>query len=88
MVPKRSTQGKHREFGKFCQNAGNLVCSSCKFPDSKGIRYLDICHENSQILFESGYVYQVSLVYVIVTNYVNWHRKNLQSDGKTQGKEI
>ena len=35
---------KHREFGnfaktqgiwKFCQNTGNLVCSSCKFPDSR-----------------------------------------------------
>ena len=26
------------------------------------------------------YVYQVSLVYVIVTNHVNWHTENLQSD--------
>ena len=37
---------KHRE------NTGNLVCSSCKFPDSKGIRYFDICRENSQFYFE------------------------------------
>ena len=31
---------KHR--GK----SGNLVCSSCKFPDSKGKRYFDICREH------------------------------------------
>ena len=31
---------KHR--GK----SGNFVCSSCKFPDSKGKRYFDICREN------------------------------------------
>ena len=63
-----------------------MVCSSCKFPDSKGKRYFDICHKNSQILFEAGYVYQVSLVYAIVTNHVNWHREYLQSDRKKQGK--
>ena len=27
--------------------------------------------KNSLFLFEAGYVYQVSLVYVIVTNHVN-----------------
>ena len=35
--------------------------------------------------FEAGYVYQVSLVYVIVTNHVNWHRENLQSDRENTG---
>ena len=30
--------------------------------------------------FEAGYVYQLSLVYVIVTTHVNWHMENLQSD--------
>ena len=38
---------------------------------------------------EAGYVCQVSFVYVIVTNDVNWHRENLRSDRektrKTQG---
>ena len=34
---------RHREnTGK----TGNFVCSSCKFPDSKGKGYCDICHEN------------------------------------------
>ena len=40
----------------------------------------DICSESFQISFEAGLVCQVSFVYVIVTNHVNWHRENLQSD--------
>ena len=83
MVQKKSCQGKHREFGNFAKTQGkhrefDLPC--CKFPDSKGKRYFDICPENSQKNFKAGYVYQVSLVYVIVTNHVNWHREKLQSD--------
>ena len=38
---------------KHRKDTGNLVCSSCKFPDSKGKRYFDICSENSQIAFLS-----------------------------------
>ena len=30
--------GKTQGIRKFCQNTGNLVCSSCQFPDSKGIQ--------------------------------------------------
>ena len=86
---KKSLSGKTQGIWKFCQNTGNFFCSSCKFPDTKGKRYFDICRENSQFFLEAGEVYQVSLVYVIVTNHVNWHRENLQSDrektGKTQG---
>ena len=37
---------KHRE------TTGNLVCSRCKFPDSKGKRYFDIHHENFLILLK------------------------------------
>ena len=33
----------------ICVCIGNLVCSSCKFPDSKGKRYFDICRKNSQL---------------------------------------
>ena len=36
---KNPRRGKHREFGNFAENTGNLVYSSCKFPDSKGKRY-------------------------------------------------
>ena len=32
-------------------------------------------------------LYQVSLVCVISTNHVNWHRETLQSDGKKTGFE-
>ena len=53
-------------------------------PDSKGktIQFF--------IFFKKAvYICQVSFVYVIVTNHVNWHRENLRSDrektGKTQG---
>ena len=48
-------QGKHREFGNLSKiqgKHGNLVCSSCKLPDSKGKRYFDICHENFQIFLK------------------------------------
>ena len=75
MVKNNSLSGKTQGIWKFCQNTGNLVCSSCKFPDYKGKGYFYICRENSQIYFEAGYVYQFSLVYVIVTNHVNWHRE-------------
>ena len=85
MVTKKSLSGKTQGIWKFYQSTGNLVCSSCKFPDSKGKRYFYICCENSQFFFEAGYVYQVSLVYVIVTNHVNWHRGNLQSDRENTG---
>ena len=36
---------------KHGKNTGNLVCSSCKFPDSKGKRYFDTCSENSHFFF-------------------------------------
>ena len=52
-----SLSGKTQGIWKFCQNIEILVCSSCKFPDSKGKRYFDICRENSQFFLEAGYVY-------------------------------
>ena len=39
---KNSMSGKTQGIWKFCQNAGNLVCSSCKFADSKGKGSFDI----------------------------------------------
>ena len=88
MGGKNPCQGKHREFGNFAKTQ-NFVCSSCTFPDSKGIGYCDICRGNFHFFPKAGYVCQVIFVYVIVTNYVNWHRENLRSDrekpGQTQG---
>ena len=74
---------------EICQNTGNLVCSSCKFPDSKGKRYFNFCRKISkkkfQFIFEGGLVCQVSFVYIIVTNHINWHRDNLRLDTKNTG---
>ena len=39
-ILSRKTQG----IWKFPQNTGNLVCSSCKFPDSKSKRYFNIAN--------------------------------------------
>ena len=55
---------KHRE------NTENFVSSNCKCSDSKSKGYCD----------KAEYVCQVSSVYAILTNYVNWHRENLRSD--------
>ena len=49
--PKKSLSGKTQGIWKFCQNTGNLVFSSCKFPDYKGKRYFYICRENSTFSF-------------------------------------
>ena len=70
---------------QFFQNTGNLVCSSCKFPDSKGKRYFNIFRKKFPKMFKAGEVCQVSFVYVIVTNPLNWHRDNLQSDRENTG---
>ena len=78
--PKKSQSGKTQGIWKFCQNTGNFVCSSCKFPDSKGKGYCDICCENFHLFPE------VSFVYAIVTNYVNLHRENLRLDRKKTGE--
>ena len=32
-------------------NTGKFVCTSCKFPDSNGKGYCDICHENFHVFF-------------------------------------
>ena len=86
---KNSLSGKTQGIWKFCQNTGNFVCSSCKFPDSKSKGYCDICHESFHFSPRRWKGLLVSVVYVIVTNYVNWHRENLRLDrgktGKTQG---
>ena len=41
---------KHRE------NTGNLVCSSCKFPDSKGKRYFEfrVCNSHKTCKLAQG----------------------------------
>ena len=70
---------------EILENTGNFVCSSCKFPDSKGKGYCDICCKISIFYPEVGKVCQVSFTYVIVTNDVNWHRENLRLDRENTG---
>ena len=38
---------------EFCQNTGNFVCSSTKFPDSKVQGYCDICRRIFQFVFKN-----------------------------------
>ena len=68
MVRVPTAQRKQGKWPKYCQentgnlemlakhreNTENLVCSSFKFPDSKGRRYFDTCRKNFQISFEAG----------------------------------
>ena len=42
---KKKLSGKTQGIWKFCQNTGNLVCSSFKFPNSKKTENSDICHK-------------------------------------------
>ena len=52
-IPVRENTGNLEILSKHRENIGNLVCSSCKFPDSKGRskRYFDICSEKFQNSF-------------------------------------
>ena len=45
-IPVRENTGNLKMLPKHRENTGNLVCSSCNFPDPKGNRYFAICHEN------------------------------------------
>ena len=81
-MAKKKIPGIHREFGNLAKTQGKrreFGLLSCKFPDSNGKRYFNIC------LSEAGKVCQVSFVYVIVTNHVNWHRENLRLDRENTG---
>ena len=88
-MAQKNPSGETQGIWKFCQNIGNFVCSSRKFPDPKGKGYCDICHENFHFFQKLDRSAKSVFVYVIVTNYVNWHRENLQLDrektGETQG---
>ena len=48
---KHSLSGRTQGIWKFCQNTGNFVCSTCKFHDSNGKGYCNICRKNSLAFF-------------------------------------
>ena len=88
MAKKNLCQGKHREFGNFAKTQGKQGICFSQVVTSLILKEKDILifAAKISIFFK---VCQVSFVSVIVTNYVNWHRENLQSGrektGKTQG---
>ena len=61
------------------ENTGNLVA---QVVNSLILKVKDISIFGAKI---AGKVCQVCLVYVIVTNHVNWHRENLRSDRENTG---
>ena len=87
--PVRENTGNLEMLLKHRENTGNLVCSSCKFSDSKGERYFEICCEILQFFLKLDKSAKSVFLYVTVTNHVKWHSENLTPDrekmGKTQG---
>ena len=68
--------GKYRELRHFAKTQGILFAQVEKFLYS--IRYCAIRHQSfSKIVYD--------IVSIKVTNHVNWHRKNLQSDIEITG---
>ena len=61
MTKRNSLSGKTQGIWKFCQTTGNFVCSSCKFPDSKGKGYCVYCSENLHF-FKNNNVCQISFL--------------------------
>ena len=79
-------QGKHSEFGNFAKTQGMWFAQGL---NSLILKVKDISIFAAKFFLFFFEVHQVSFVYVIVTNHVNWHRENLQLDRekteKTQG---
>ena len=51
-IPVRENTGNLEILPKHRENTGNLVCSSWKFPDSKGKGYFEICRKITNFLFK------------------------------------
>ena len=85
MAKEIPCQGKHREIGNIGKRQG--ICFS-HFVNSLILKVKDILIFPAKISkhFE---VCQINFVSAIVTNHVNWHRKNLrlgrEKNRKTQG---
>ena len=75
---KNSLSGKTQGIWKCCQNTGNFVCSSCKFPDSKGKRYLEICREN--INNKKLRLKSLPSQFCVCNSHKSHKRENLSSD--------
>ena len=88
MAKKNPCQGKHREFGNFAKTQRILFAQVVNSLILK-VKLKDIVIFAAKISIfspRSLIGLQVSFVYVIVTNYVNWHRENLRLNNEKTGK--
>ena len=100
MAQKNPCQGKHREFGNFVKTQGKRREFCLNTGKTQGVLLAQVVNvlilkvkdiaivaaKKKSIFFpEAGSVCQVSSMYVILANYVNWHRENLQSDRENTG---
>ena len=56
-----------------------------KIPVRENTGNLEMLSKHREFCLNTGKIQGVSSVYVILTNYVNWHRENLQSDRENTG---
>ena len=80
----RENTGNLENLPEHREKTGTLVCSGCKFPDSKAKRYSDICRIKIPIFFKLDKSAR-NFVYVIITNRIYLH-KICGWTGKKQGK--
>ena len=85
MAKKNPWQGKHREFGNFVKTQGISFAQVVNFLILKLKDIVIFAAKNSIFFLKAGLVCQVSFVYILVTNYVNWHRENLRLDRENTG---
>ena len=86
MAKKNPCHGKHREFGNFAKTQRIWLAQDV---NSLIPKVKDFCREKI-IKFPIYFSMWISLpslsfMYVVVTNHVNWHNKNLRSDRENTG---
>ena len=74
-----------REFGNLAKTQGILFAQVVNSLILKVKNIVLFATRFLSFFLEAGYVSQISFVYVIVTNHVNWHRENLGSDRENPG---
>ena len=79
--PVREKTGNLEMLPKDRKNTKNLVCSSCKFPDSQGKGYFKICRKDFQFLGEVRWISLPSQF--CVCNSHKSHNLKFEKTGKT-----
>ena len=78
-------QEKHRECGNFAKTQGILFAQVVNSLILKVKNIVILVAINSMFFLEARYICQVSFVYVLVTNHVNWHREHFLYDRENTG---